>query len=93
MTEDSPGRNERLVHPFDGLPSMIKAYMSFSTDAHGWAIGLPPPEAMGKIKVTIILCQDPSADSLGDIGKAQHHKPLQSGEQTAGLAISCPAIP
>lgn len=38
------------------------------------------------IKVTLILCQDPSADSLGDIGKAQHHKPLQSGEQAAGLA-------
>lgn len=53
-------------------------------------IGFPPPEAMADKKVTIILCQDPSADLLGGIGKAQHHKPLQSGERTAGLAILVP---
>lgn len=59
--------------------------MRFSTEPHAWAIG-SPTGSDGVIKVTLILCQDPSADSLGDIGKAQHHKPLQSGELAAGLA-------
>lgn len=54
------------------------------------AIGSPTGSNGLLKKVTIILCQEPSADSLGDIGKAQHHKPLQSGGKTAGLAILVP---
>lgn len=50
---------------------------------------LPPPEAKAR-RDTIILCQGPSADWLGGIGKAQHtsHGPVRIEDRSVGK--SCP---
>lgn len=90
MTEDSPGRNERLVDPFDGLPSMIKAYMRISTDAHARAIGLSPPEAMGKVKVYHNIMPRSIAGFAGRYwqGSASQATPVRRADSWVGNFLS-----